>query len=192
MDKTKVDLDRKRLLGFAAREDAAGAMVSTKNPPPDDDSDTGDNIQGSVTRVMSDPRAADAVGLALAERVREEIGEVDLVAGAAVGGVVVGFELARHLGVPFVTVERSEGGCALRDGLAIGPGARCVVVDDTFVTGRSMLDSIAVVQAAGGQVVGAGCVLRRVWEDANELAVPMIALAEDQETFESSFMQDAV
>ncbi|MES1227978.1 MAG: orotate phosphoribosyltransferase [Armatimonadota bacterium] len=86
---------------------------------------------------------------------------IDLVAGPTTGGIIVAFEVARRLGLPALYVEREEGKRVLRRGASVPKGARVLVVDDVLTTGLSVVETIDLVQANGGQVVGVGVLIDR-------------------------------
>jgi orotate phosphoribosyltransferase len=93
-----------------------------------------------------------------------------------VGGIIPGYETARHLGVPSMYVEREGGEFKLRRGFSIEPGARVVMVEDIVTTGLSSRECIAAIRAAGGNVVAAACIVDRSAGRA-DVGVPLIALA---------------
>lgn len=130
-------------------------------------------------RVMMDAtRAARLLG-ALAKKVREEIGDpIDLVVSPAMGGVIVGYELARQLGVPAIFMERVEGEFALRRGFEIAEGAKILMVEDIVTTGLSSRECIGAIEAHGGNVVGGACLIDRSngKADIGVKLVPLIGL----------------
>ena len=113
---------------------------------------------------------------ALAEKIVAAVGPVDVAISPAVGGIIPGYETARHLGVPSMYVEREGGEFKLRRGFSIEPGARVVMVEDIVTTGLSSRECIAAIQAAGGNVVAAACIVDRSAGRA-DVGVPLIALA---------------
>jgi orotate phosphoribosyltransferase len=127
-------------------------------------------------RVLMDPVRAERLCAALAARVRDEIGrDIELVASPAMGGVIVGYEVGRQLGVPAIFFERVEGKFALRRGFAVAPGSKCLMVEDIVTTGLSSRECIAGIESEGGIVVGAVCLIDRSNGGA-KLGVPLIAL----------------
>jgi orotate phosphoribosyltransferase len=127
-------------------------------------------------RVMTDPRRAERLCRALAESLRKLVAEpIELVASPAMGGVVVGYETARQLGVPAIFFERVEGRLALRRGFSIASGARVAMVEDIVTTGLSSRECIAGIAAEGGRVVAAACLIDRSGGRA-QLGVPLAAL----------------
>jgi len=110
-------------------------------------------------RLLQWPERAEAAGRALAASLSEFAPQV--VVSPALGGVVIGQEVARALGVRALFVERQDGGFALRRGFRIEPGERVVVVEDVFTTGKSTNEAIAAVEAAGGVVAAVGSIVDR-------------------------------
>ncbi|ESQ76307.1 orotate phosphoribosyltransferase [Asticcacaulis sp. AC402] len=113
---------------------------------------------------------------ALAEKITARIGKLDVVISPAVGGIIPGYETARHLKVPSIYVEREGGEFKLRRGFSIEPGDRVVMVEDIVTTGLSSRECIAAIRKAGGEVVAAACIVDRSGGDA-DVGVPLIALA---------------
>ncbi len=113
---------------------------------------------------------------ALAEKVTAAVGPVDVAISPAVGGIIPGYETARHLGVPSMYVEREGGEFRLRRGFSVEPGEKVVMVEDIVTTGLSSRECIAAIQKAGGEVVAAACIVDRSGGRA-DVGVPLIALA---------------
>ena len=113
---------------------------------------------------------------ALAEKIIAAVGKVDLAISPAVGGIIPGYETARHLKVPSMYVEREGGEFKLRRGFHIEPGQKVVMVEDIVTTGLSSRECIAAIKAAGGDVVAAACIVDRSGGKA-DVGVPLIALA---------------
>jgi orotate phosphoribosyltransferase len=85
-----------------------------------------------------------------------------LVAGPTTGGIIVSYEVARHLGLRSIFAERDEGGGrGLQRGFRVAPGERVLVVDDVLTTGGSIRDVLDAVRALGGEPVGVGVLIDR-------------------------------
>lgn len=124
--------------------------------------------------VLQHPRHAEALGQALAQQVSTE---VDLVASPALGGLIIGHEVARALGVRHIFTERdAERRMTLRRGFRIRPGERTLIVEDVITTGGSSLEVAEVVRGLGGQVAAAASIIDRSG-GAADLGVPRVALA---------------
>ena len=124
--------------------------------------------------VLQYPREAETCGAAIAERVRG-LG-VDAVLSPALGGIVIGQEVARALGVRAIFAERQDGALTLRRGFSLKPGERVLVVEDVVTTGGSTRETVEVARAAGATVVGAASIIDRSAGNQS-LDVPYYALA---------------
>jgi orotate phosphoribosyltransferase len=124
-------------------------------------------------RVLQFPAHAEALGRALADRVRTL--RADVVLSPALGGLIIGHEVARGLGVRAIFAERQDGRLTLRRGFAIEPGERVLVVEDVVTTGGSTRETMDVARESGGEVVGAASIINRGGDIA--LGVPFEALA---------------
>ena len=120
---------------------------------------------------------------AIAERLWRELAEVvpgrpaDFVTAPALGGLIIGHEVARALGVRFVFTERdAEGRMTLRRGFSVEPAERGLVIEDVVTTGGSTRETIAAIQDAGGVVAGAGSIIDRSG-GAADVGLPRVALA---------------
>ena len=109
--------------------------------------------------VLQHPQHAAALGRAIAERTREL--RPTVVLSPALGGIVIGHEVARALGVRAIFAERQDGALMLRRGFIVSENDRVLVVEDVVTTGASTRETIQVARAAGGQVVGAGSIVNR-------------------------------
>ena len=134
-------------------------------------------------RVLMDARRAERLATALAEKLGALRGQIDVVVSPAMGGVIIGHEMGRALGVPAMFVERPDGEFHLRRGFALEAGARVLMVEDVVTTGLSSKEAIKAIEAAGGTVVAAASLVDRSG-GAVELGVPYVALvALDVPTF---------
>jgi len=129
--------------------------------------------------VLQYPTHAEALGRLLAGELRAKIGrEVGLVVSPALGGLIIGHEVARALGARFLFTERDTATkqMALRRGFTVTPGEPAVVVEDVITTGGSTHDVVEVLRAAGAEVIGAGSIIDRSGGQA-DVGVPRVALA---------------
>jgi len=90
-----------------------------------------------------------------------EYDEIELVISPAIGGIVVGTEVGRMLGVRTIFAERKEGKMQIRRGLEVRAGERVLIVEDVVTTGGSVLEVAELVKEAGAQLVGVGSVVDR-------------------------------
>lgn len=124
--------------------------------------------------VLQHPAEAEALGAALADHFRDA--RVQAVLSPAIGGIVIGQEVGRALGVRAMFSERQDGTMTLRRGFTIEPGERILVIEDVVTTGGSTRETIDVARAAGATVVGAGAIIDR-GDDTHRVDVPFRALA---------------
>jgi orotate phosphoribosyltransferase len=127
-------------------------------------------LQSAV--VLQWPAAAAALGAALARPWRDR---VDVVVGPAMGGVVIGHEAARALGVRMVFTERVDGRMVLRRSFAVAAGERALITENVVTTGGSALEVAELLRAAGAQVAGLATVVDRL-PPATPLPLPYTAL----------------
>ncbi len=125
-------------------------------------------------RVLMDPARAERLCKALAARLPADLG-IEAVVSPAMGGVIVGYEMARALNVDSMFVERPQGTFELRRGFALRPGQRVLMMEDVVTTGLSSREAIKAIEAAGGKVVAAACLVDRSNGEAN-VGVPLHAL----------------
>jgi orotate phosphoribosyltransferase len=128
--------------------------------------------------VLQHPEAAEKLGRQLAEAVRKLTPvAIQLVVSPALGGLIIGHEVARALGTPFVFLERDAATAKmqLRRGFTIKPGEATVVIEDVITTGGTTQDVIGILRQAGANVVAAGSIIDRSGGQA-DVSVPRVAL----------------
>ena len=132
-------------------------------------------------RLLEHPRNADAIGAALAERLRAQ-----KIVSPALGGVIIGYTVAAALGVPFVFTERKDGEMTLRRGFRIEEGEEIVIVEDVVTTGKSTRETADVITRHGGGITGFASILNRSGKE-NPFDAPYESLlALNLDTYEES------
>jgi orotate phosphoribosyltransferase len=126
--------------------------------------------------VFQDPVRTARLCKALAEKVEARFGKIDIVVSPAVGGIVPGYETARHLGAKAIFVERENGEFKLRRGFEIENGAKVLMVEDIITTGLSSRECLAAIARHPGNVVGAAVLVDRSAGTA-DIGVPLVSLA---------------
>ncbi|OLE52039.1 MAG: orotate phosphoribosyltransferase [Acidobacteria bacterium 13_1_20CM_3_53_8] len=124
--------------------------------------------------VLQKPEEAAAFGEALAQKFRGE--KIETVASPAIGGLIIGYEVARHLGARFIWTERENNRMTLRRGFTISPNETVLVVEDVITTGGSTRETIDVLREAGAALVGAASIIDRSSGQA-DVGIPRVALA---------------
>jgi orotate phosphoribosyltransferase len=127
-------------------------------------------------RVLMDPMRASRLASALAAQLPRELrAQLDIVVSPAMGGVIIGHEMGRALGLEAIFVERPTGTFELRRGFRLEPGQKALLVEDVVTTGLSSREAIAAVAEAGGEVIAAASLVDRSGGDA-DLGVPFFPL----------------
>jgi orotate phosphoribosyltransferase len=124
--------------------------------------------------VLQHPREAESFAHAIADHFRDD--SIETVAAPAIGGLIIGYEVARQLGAKFIWTEREAGEMTLRRGFSVEPGERILVVEDVITTGGSTLDTINALRQAGADIIGAASIVDRSSGQA-DVGVRRIALA---------------
>jgi orotate phosphoribosyltransferase len=125
--------------------------------------------------VLQHPPEAESFARALAASYQGE--SIETVAAPAIGGLVIGYEVARSLGARFLWTERdTQGRMTLRRGFTIRPGESVLVVEDVITTGGSTRETIEALRSAGARIIGAASIIDRSSGRA-DVGVPRIALA---------------
>ena len=124
--------------------------------------------------VLQFPEKAESFGRVIAQQYQGQ--GIQLVASPAIGGIVIGHEVARALGARFVWTEREAGEMTLRRGFTVSPGEKTLVVEDVITTGGSTRETIEALKRAGADVVGAASIIDRSGGSA-DVGVPRTSLA---------------
>ncbi len=127
-------------------------------------------------RVLADPMRASRLAAALAARIPRELKkDITRVVSPAMGGVIIGHEMGRALGVEALFVERPTGTFELRRGFELDPGDKVLMVEDVVTTGLSSKEAIKAIEAAGGEVIAAAALVDRSASSV-DLGVPFFPL----------------
>ncbi|GAB4515154.1 MAG: orotate phosphoribosyltransferase [Roseibium sp.] len=128
-------------------------------------------------RVFMYPDKTEQLCKALADKIRSAgLGQIDYIVSPALGGLIPGYETARHLGVPAMWVEREDGEFRLRR-FELPKGSRVIVVEDIVSTGLSSRETVTSLKALGAEVLGVACLIDRSGGEA-DVSVPLVALTE--------------
>jgi len=124
--------------------------------------------------VLQNPKDAGEFGRSIAEHFQGQ--NIETVAAPAIGGIVIGHEVARALGARFIWTERQDDRMVLRRGFSVSPGEKVLVVEDVVTTGGSTRQTITALRDLGANVIGAASIIDRSAGKA-DVGVPRIALA---------------
>jgi orotate phosphoribosyltransferase len=127
-------------------------------------------------RVLMDPQRASRLAMALAAKLPRDVRKaIGTVVAPAMGGVIIGHEMGRALGVEAMFVERPEGTFELRRGFSLEPGTKVLMVEDVVTTGLSSREAIRAIEVAGGEVIAAAALIDRS-AGSVDLGVPFFPL----------------
>jgi len=124
--------------------------------------------------VLQYPAEAESFASAIAEHFQHE--RIELVASPAIGGIVIGHEVARALGARFIWTERENGQMSLRRGFSVSADERTLVVEDVVTTGGSTRATVTLLKDLGANVIAAASIIDRSSGEA-DVGVPRVALA---------------
>lgn len=127
-------------------------------------------------RLLMNPDRAARIALAITQKMPREVrSEIQAVISPAMGGIIIGHEMGRALGVDAMFVERPDGVFGLRRGFSIAPGTKILMMEDVVTTGLSSREAIKAIEEAGGEVIAVGAVVDRSAGTA-DLGVPFYPL----------------
>jgi orotate phosphoribosyltransferase len=124
--------------------------------------------------LLQHPTEATRFGSAIADLFRDQ--RIETVAAPAIGGLIIGYEVARALGARFIWTEREAGRMTLRRGFTVRPGESVLVVEDVVTTGGSTRETVEALTEAGARVVGAASIIDRS-DGRADVGIPRVALA---------------
>ena len=127
-------------------------------------------------RVLMDPERAGRMAFALSQKIPRELrSQIDVVVSPAMGGLIIGHEMARALRKNALFLERPEGTFELRRGFALKKGAKVLMVEDVVTTGKSSMEAIEAVKREGGEVIAEAALVDRS-SGTVDLGVPLFTL----------------
>ena len=140
---------------------------------------------------LSKPKLAKKLTLALGKKIKNHFKEhIDFVVAPAMGGLIIGHEIAMFLDLPFLFLERVDGEFNLRRGFSIKSGSNCLMIEDVVTTGLSSKEAINVVNRLGGNVIGEASLIDRSGGNV-DLGIELLSLVTlDIPTYESNEIPD--
>ena len=112
-------------------------------------------------KLLSHPKKAESVCSSLCEKIEKNFNKIDIVISPAVGGIVVGYEIGRQLGIETIFAERINGKMVLRRGFKIPQNSNVLIVEDVITTGKSALECLDIVNQNKSKLVGYACIIDR-------------------------------
>ena len=112
-------------------------------------------------KLLSFPKQAEIVCSSLCEKINNFYREVDIILSPAIGGIVVGYEIGRQLGVKTIFAERVNGKLSLRRDFTISKNSKVLVVEDVITTGKSALECVDIIKENKSELLGFACIINR-------------------------------
>ena len=112
-------------------------------------------------KLLSFPKKAEIICSSLCEKIKKNYSKIDIILSPAIGGIVVGYEIGRQLGIETIFAERSDNKLMLRRGFKIPEGSNVLVVEDVITTGKSSLECVNLIKKSRASVVGFACIINR-------------------------------
>jgi orotate phosphoribosyltransferase len=112
-------------------------------------------------KLLSKPGKAKEFCLSLAEKIRKEHKNIDLILSPAIGGIVIGYEIGKILNIETIFAERVNNNFNLRRGFEIRKGQKILIVEDVITTGKSSLECSDLAKKVGAEIVGYACIIDR-------------------------------
>jgi len=112
-------------------------------------------------RLLSQPKKAEILCSSLCEKIKKEFNKINIILSPAIGGIVVGYEIGRQLGIEAIFAERSGGKLILRRGFRIPKNSNVLIVEDVITTGKSALECSELVKQLDATVEGYSCIIDR-------------------------------
>ena len=112
-------------------------------------------------KLLSNPKQAKSICTSLCEKINNNFNKIDIVLSPAIGGIVIGYEVGRQLGVRTIFAERSGGKLKLRRGFEIPENSNVLVVEDVITTGKSALECSKLIEINKSKLVGFACIIDR-------------------------------
>ena len=112
-------------------------------------------------KLLSHPKKAESICSSLCEKINKNFNKIDIILSPAIGGIVVGYEIGRQLGIETIFAERSNGQLVLRRDFKIKKNLNVLIVEDVITTGRSILECAEIVKSSKAKLLGYACIINR-------------------------------
>ena len=112
-------------------------------------------------KLLSHPKKAELICASLCEHIKKNFNKIDIILSPAIGGIVVGYEVGRQLGIETIFAERYEEKLVLRRGFKIPKNSNVLIVEDVITTGKSALECSELVKQLDSKVIGYSCIIDR-------------------------------
>ena len=112
-------------------------------------------------KLLSHPKKAELICASLCEQIKKNFNKIDIILSPAIGGIVVGHEVGRLLGIETIFAERYEGELVLRRGFEIPKNSNVLIVEDVITTGKSSIECSKIIEQSQSNLIGYSCIIDR-------------------------------
>jgi len=112
-------------------------------------------------KLLSKPDKANQICLSLADKIKKQFKDIDLILSPAIGGIVIGYEIGRILKIETIFAERINGNFNLRRGFKIKEGQKILIIEDVITTGKSSLECSNLATQVNAEIIGYACIIDR-------------------------------
>ena len=112
-------------------------------------------------KLLSNPKKAESICASLCEKINDTFDKIDIILSPAIGGIVVGYEVGRQLGIETIFAERFNGKLKLRRGFVIPKNSNVLIVEDVITTGKSALECSKIIKMNNSKLIGYACIIDR-------------------------------
>ena len=141
-------------------------------------------------KLLSHPKKAELICASLCEKIKNNFNKIDIILSPAIGGIVVGYEVGRQLGIETIFAERYEEKLVLRRGFKIPKNSNVLIVEDVITTGKSSIECSKIIEQSQSNLIGYSCIIDRSNENLiiKEKIISQIKLK--IETFKNTHLPD--
>ena len=112
-------------------------------------------------KLLSHPKKAELICASLCEQIKKNFNKIDIILSPAIGGIVVGYEVGRQLGIETIFAERYEEKLVLRRGFEIPKNSNVLIVEDVITTGKSSIECSKIIEQSQSNLIGYSCIIDR-------------------------------
>jgi len=112
-------------------------------------------------KLLSSAKKAEVICTSLCEKIKKNYNKIDVILSPAIGGIVVGYEIGRQLGLESIFAERVNGELVLRRGFNINKNSNVLIVEDVITTGKSALECSKIIMQCNSKLIGYACIIDR-------------------------------
>ena len=117
-------------------------------------------------KLLSHPKKAEIICSSLCEKIKKNFKDINIILSPAIGGIVIGYEIGRQLGIETIFAERNANNLVLRRGFKIPKNSNVLIVEDVITTGRSALECSQIIKETKSNLIGYSCIIDRTNENS--------------------------